>query len=252
MFKFDIYTGGKRTSSIKDLTSNEVLTLLREFLRLHNDKHYIITDMGTGYVYLSNLGLEKINNMKESDKRMKNNYLNGLIQSQKEYEENIIDLKELERSLQDKYNNEYIKVKLQEARQYNSDLQVSHISKIDALKNNAIEKLKSGLADELLNSKVNEVIKLFSTEGVKYSDIELQAIYDKYLSNKDALAVRYINEYASKNKRALAGGVLTSIEQKIEVVKSAYDYSVNYKDQAFELSLVQERVFPKFDAVLSE
>ena len=181
---------------------------------------------------------------------MKSKILNRLMAEFNEYESKEVDEKALRDSMAGKYAETYINEKVLEARNNNNNLRLELMNKVSYLKDETLKELRSKLADEMLNSRVSDVAKMLNTPGITYSNEELQALYTRFIEQKDAPAVRYINEYALKNNREVTGERLYSIEDKIEVVNKACDYTINYIGKPLEMALVQEKVFPAYDGIL--
>lgn len=255
MFSLKIYRNGFKKSEFNDLDISTALALVKE-LHLNNKSNmpsYYITEEGSNEVLYSNTDFKEIDNIKTvGGVKMKNKLLNRLMAEFNEYESKKVDEKALRESIAGKYIETYINEKVLEARSSNNNLRLELMNKVSYLKDETLKELRSKLADEMLNSKVSEVAKLLNTSGVTYSNEELQALYTRFIETKDAPAVRYINEYALKNNRTVTGTRLYSIEDKINVINSACDYTINYIGKPLEMAMVQEKVFPNFDNILSE
>jgi len=255
MFSLKIYRNGFKKSEFNDLDISTALALVKE-LHLNNKSNmpsYYITEEGSNEVLYSNTDFKEIDNIKTvGGVKMKNKLLNRLMAEFNEYESKKVDEKALRESMAGKYIETYINEKVLEARSSNNNLRLELMNKVSYLKDETLKELRSKLADEMLNSKVSEVAKLLNTSGVTYSNEELQALYTRFIETKDAPAVRYINEYALKNNRTVTGTRLYSIEDKINVINSACDYTINYIGKPLEMAMVQEKVFPNFDNILSE
>lgn len=254
MFSFEVYRNSKRTTFINGLSVNGALTLLREILAINNTSNYIIRDEKSNEIYLTNMSLEEftINKMKEGNK-MKTRLIKGLMTSHADYQKELINEEEYAKTLS-MYSTEHKAKLLKEVREKNAVAKELYFNKIAVLKDEAIKSQKENLSNEMMNSKVSEVVKLLSLPGVNFTDTELQSIYDTYVTAKDVLAVRYINDYLDKNKREITVSniPLYSTDEKIKNIELVCEYSINYADQPFELSLVHEKMFPKIDAMLSE
>lgn len=253
MFSLKIYRNGFKKSEFNDLDISTALALVKE-LHLNNKSNmpsYYITEEGSNEILYSNTDFKDIDNIEIiGGIKMKSKILNRLMAEFNEYESKKVDEKALRESMAGKYAETYINEKVLEARNNNNNLRLELMNKVSFLKDQTLKELRSKLADEMLNSKVSEVAKLLNTTGVTYSNEELQALYTRFIEQKDAPAVRYINEYALKNNRTVTGERLYSIEDKIEAVNKACDYTTNYIGKPLEMALVQEQLFPKFDSVL--
>lgn len=248
MFSLKIYRNGFKKSEFNDLDISTALALVKE-LHLNNKSNmpsYYITEEGSNEILYSNTDFKDIDNIEIiGGIKMKSKILNRLMAEFNEYESKKVDEKALRESMAGKYAETYINEKVLEARNNNNNLRLELMNKVSFLKDQTLKELRSKLADEMLNSKVSEVAKLLNTTGVTYSNEELQALYTRFIEQKDAPAVRYINEYALKNNRTVTGERLYSIEDKIEAVNKACDYTTNYIGKPLEMALVQEQLFPK-------
>ena len=258
MFSLKIYRNGFKKSEFNGLDMPTAMAMVRQ-LHLNNSDNmpsYYITEEGKSEILFSNEEFADIENKENTEIRevskMKSKILNKLMAEFNEYESKKIDEKALRDSMAGKYADTYINEMVLEAKQKNNELRSSFNNKVSILKDETLKELRSKLADEMLNSKVSEVAKLLNTTGVTYSNEELQALYTRFIETKDAPAVRYINEYALKNNRTVTGTRLYSIEDKINVINSACDYTINYIGKPLEMAMVQEKVFPNFDNILSE
>lgn len=258
MFSLKIYRNGFKKSEFNGLDMPTAMYMVRQ-LHLNNKDNmpsYYITEEGKSEILFSNMEFADTENKGNTDIRevskMKSKILNRLMAEFNEYESKKIDEKALRDSMAGKYADTYINEKVLEAKQKNNDLKNSFNNKVSILKDETLKELRSKLADEMLNSKVSEVAKLLNTPGVTYSNEELQALYTRFIETKDAPAVRYINEYALKNNRQVEGARLYSIEDKIEAVSKACEYTTNYIGKPLEMALVQEQVFTSYDSILSE
>ena len=253
MFSLKIYRNGFKKSEFNDLDISTALALVKE-LHLNNKSNmpsYYITEEGSNEILYSNTDFKEIDNIEIiGGIKMKSKILNRLMAEFNEYESKKVDEKALRDSMAGKYAETYINEKVLEARNNNNNLRLELMNKVSYLKDETLKELRSKLADEMLNSRVSEVAKLLNTPGITYSNEELQALYTRFIEQKDAPAVRYINEYALKNNREVTGERLYSIEDKIEAVNRACDYTVNYIGKPLEMALVQEKVFPAYDGIL--
>lgn len=255
MFSLKIYRNGFKKSEFNGLDMPVAMDMVRQ-LHLNNKDNmpsYYITEEGKSEILFSNVEFADIENKEIREvSKMKSKILNRLMAEFNEYESKKVDEKALRDSMAGKYADTYINEMVLEARQKNNDLKYSFTNKVSILKDEALKELRSKLADEMLNSKVSEVAKLLNTTGVTYSNEELQALYTRFIETKDAPAVRYINEYALKNNRQVEGARFYSIEDKIEAVSKACDYTTNYIGRPLEMALIQEQVFTSYDSILSE
>lgn len=253
MFSLKIYRNGFKKSEFNDLDISTALALVKE-LHLNNKSNmpsYYITEEGSNEILYSNTDFKDIDNIEIiGGIKMKSKILNRLMAEFNEYESKKVDEKALRESMTGKYAETYINEKVLEARNNNNNLRLELMNKVSYLKDETLKELRTKLADEMLNSRVSDVAKMLNTPGITYSNEELQALYTRFIETKDAPAVRYINEYALKNNREVTGERLYSIEDKIEVVNKACDYTTNYIGKPLEMALVQEQLFPKFDSVL--
>ena len=253
MFSLKIYRNGFKKSEFNDLDISTALALVKE-LHLNNKSNmpsYYITEEGSNEILYSNTDFKEIDNIEIiGGIKMKSKILNRLMAEFNEYESKKVDEKALRDSMAGKYAETYINEKVLEARNNNNNLRLELMNKVSYLKDETLKELRSKLADEMLNSRVSEVAKLLNTPGITYSNEELQALYTRFIEQKDAPAVRYINEYALKNNREVTGERLYSIEDKIEVVNRACDYTTNYIGKPLEMALVQEKAFPAYDRIL--
>ena len=253
MFSLKIYRNGFKKSEFNDLDISTALALVKE-LHLNNKSNmpsYYITEEGSTEVLFSNTDFKEIDDIKTTGGiKMKSKILNRLMAEFNEYESKKVDEKALRDSMAGKYAETYINEKVLEARNNNNNLRLELMNKVSYLKDETLKELRSKLADEMLNSRVSDVAKMLNTPGITYSNEELQALYTRFIEQKDAPAVRYINEYALKNNREVTGERLYSIEDKIEVVNKACDYTINYIGKPLEMALVQEKVFPAYDGIL--
>ena len=183
---------------------------------------------------------------------MKSKILNRLMAEFNEYESKKVDEKALRESMAGKYAETYINEKVLEARNNNNNLRLELMNKVSFLKDQTLKELRSKLADEMLNSRVSDVAKMLNTPGITYSNEELQALYTRFIEQKDAPAVRYINEYALKNNREVTGERLYSIEDKIQIVDNACSCIVKYIDKPLEMAMLQEMSFPNYDNILTK
>lgn len=255
MFNLKVYRNAFKKSEFNNLDMSTAMEMVRQ-LHLNNKNNmpsYYITEEGSNEVLYSNMDLKEIdNNSNIGVVKMKNKLLNKLIAEFNEYESKKIDEKALRDSMTNKYAETYINEKMLEARASNNNLLVELMNKVSFLKDETIKELRSKLADEMLNSKVSEVAQLLSTPGITCSNEELQALYTRFIEAKDAPAVKYINAYALRNDRDVKGERLYSIDDKIEAVNHACDYTISYIGRPLEMALVHERIFPKFDRILSK
>lgn len=253
MFSLKIYRNGFKKSEFNDLDMSVAMDMVKQ-LHLNNKDNmpsYYITEEGSNEILYSNTDFKDIDNIEIiGGIKMKSKILNRLMAEFNEYESKKVDEKALRESMAGKYAETYINEKVLEARTNNNNLKAELMNKVSFLKDQTLKELRNKLADEMLNSKVSEVAKLLNTSGITYSNEELQALYTRFIEQKDAPAVRYINEYALKNNRTVTGERLYSIEDKIEVVNKACDYTTNYIGKPLEMALVQEQLFPKFDSIL--
>lgn len=253
MFSLKIYRNGFKKSEFNDLDISTALALVKE-LHLNNKSNmpsYYITEEGSTEVLFSNTDFKEIDDIKTTGGiKMKSKILNRLMAEFNEYESKKVDEKALRESMAGKYAETYINEKVLEARNNNNNLRLELMNKVSFLKDETLKELRNKLADEMLNSRVSDVAKMLNTPGITYSNEELQALYSRFIEQKDAPAVRYINEYALKNNRTVTGERLYSIEDKIEAVNKACDYTTNYIGKPLEMALVQEQLFPKFDSIL--
>ena len=253
MFSLKIYRNGFKKSEFNNLDMSVAMDMVKQ-LHLNNKDNmpsYYITEEGSTEVLFSNTDFKEIYDIKTiGGIKMKSKILNRLMAEFNEYESKKVDEKALRDSMAGKYAETYINEKVLEARNNNNNLRLELMNKVSYLKDETLKELRSKLADEMLNSKVSEVAKLLNTSGITYSNEELQALYTRFIETKDAPAVRYINEYALKNNREVTGERLYSIEDKIEVVNRACDYTTNYIGKPLEMALVQERAFPAYDRIL--
>lgn len=253
MFSLKIYRNGFKKSEFNDLDISTALALVKE-LHLNNKSNmpsYYITEEGSTEVLFSNTDFKEIDDIKTTGGiKMKSKILNRLMAEFNEYESKKVDEKALRESMAGKYAETYINEKVLEARNNNNNLRLELMNKVSYLKDETLKELRNKLADEMLNSRVSDVAKMLNTPGITYSNEELQALYSRFIEQKDAPAVRYINEYALKNNRTVTGERLYSIEDKIEAVNKACDYTTNYIGKPLEMALVQEQLFPKFDSIL--
>lgn len=255
MFSLKIYRNGFKKSEFNNLDMPVAMDMVKQ-LHLNNKDNmpsYYITEEGSNEVLFSNTDFKEIDNIKTvGGVKMKSKILNRLMAEFNEYESKKVDEKALRESMAGKYADTYINEKVLEARNNNNNLRLELMNKVSYLKDETLKELRSKLADEMLNSKVSEVAKLLNTSGITYSNEELQALYTRFIETKDAPAVRYINEYALKNNRTVTGERLYSIEDKIQIVNEACDYTVNYIGKPLEMALVQEKAFPSYDNILAE
>lgn len=247
-----IYENGVKVSQFDELGLMEELPILLESLHKVNKDNmpdfYVI--LGNEVLY-TNVKFADIKNIKEiGGINMKSEILNKLVAEFNSYEARKVDEKALRDSMAGKYAETYINEKVLEARNNNNNLRLELMNKVSFLKDQTLKELRTKLADEMLNSKVSDVAKMLNTPGITYSNEELQALYTRFIEQKDAPAVRYINEYALKNNREVTGERLYSIEDKIEAVNKACDYTTNYIGKPLEMALVQEKVFPAYDRIL--
>ena len=253
MFSLKIYRNGFKKSEFNDLDISTALALVKE-LHLNNKSNmpsYYITEEGSNEILYSNTDFKDIDNIEIiGGIKMKSKILNRLMAEFNEYESKKVDEKALRDSMAGKYAETYINEKVLEARNNNNNLRLELMNKVSYLKDETLKELRSKLADEMLNSRVSDVAKMLNTPGITYSNEELQALYTRFIEQKDAPAVRYINEYALKNNREVTGERLYSIEDKIEAVNKACDYTTNYIGKPLEMALVQEKVFPAYDGIL--
>lgn len=253
MFSLKIYRNGFKKSEFNDLDMATAMDMIKQ-LHLNNRDNmpsYYITEEGNNEILYSNTDFKDIDNIEIiGGIKMKSKILNRLMAEFNEYESKKVDEKALRESMAGKYAETYINEKVLEARTNNNNLKAELMNKVSFLKDQTLKELRNKLADEMLNSKVSEVAKLLNTSGITYSNEELQALYTRFIEQKDAPAVRYINEYALKNNRTVTGERLYSIEDKIEVVNKACDYTTNYIGKPLEMALVQEQVFPAYDGIL--
>lgn len=253
MFSLKIYRNGFKKSEFNDLDISTALALVKE-LHLNNKSNmpsYYITEEGSNEILYSNTDFKEIDNIKTiGGIKMKSKLLNRLMAEFNEYESKKVDEKALRESMTGKYAETYINEKVLEARNNNNNLRLELMNKVSFLKDETLKELRNKLADEMLNSRVSDVAKMLNTPGITYSNEELQALYSRFIEQKDAPAVRYINEYALKNNREVTGERLYSIEDKIEAVNKACDYTTNYIGKPLEMAMVQEKVFPAYDGIL--
>lgn len=253
MFSLKIYRNGFKKSEFNDLDMATAMDMIKQ-LHLNNRDNmpsYYITEEGSNEILYSNTDFKDIDNIEIiGGIKMKSKILNRLMAEFNEYESKKVDEKALRESMAGKYAETYINEKVLEARTNNNNLKAELMNKVSFLKDQTLKELRNKLADEMLNSKVSEVAKLLNTSGITYSNEELQALYTRFIEQKDAPAVRYINEYALKNNRTVTGERLYSIEDKIEAVNKACDYTTNYIGKPLEMALVQEQVFPAYDGIL--
>lgn len=253
MFSLKIYRNGFKKSEFNDLDMATAMDMIKQ-LHLNNRDNmpsYYITEEGSNEILYSNTDFKDIDNIEIiGGIKMKSKILNRLMAEFNEYESKQVDEKALRESMAGKYAETYINEKVLEARNNNNNLRLELMNKVSYLKDETLKELRSKLADEMLNSRVSDVAKMLNTPGITYSNEELQALYTRFIEQKDAPAVRYINEYALKNNREVTGERLYSIEDKIEVVNRACDYTINYIGKPLEMALVQERVFPAYDRIL--
>lgn len=253
MFSLKIYRNGFKKSEFNDLDMATAMDMIKQ-LHLNNRDNmpsYYITEEGSNEILYSNTDFKDIDNIEIiGGIKMKSKILNRLMAEFNEYESKKVDEKALRESMAGKYAETYINEKVLEARNNNNNLRIELMNKVSYLKDQTLKELRTKLADEMLNSKVSEVAKLLNTSGITYSNEELQALYTRFIEQKDAPAVRYINEYALKNNRTVTGERLYSIEDKIEAVNKACDYTTNYIGKPLEMALVQEQVFPAYDGIL--
>lgn len=253
LFSLKIYRNGFKKSEFNDLDMATAMDMVKQ-LHLNNRDNmpsYYITEEGSTEVLFSNTDFKEIDDIKTTGGiKMKSKILNRLMAEFNEYESKKVDEKALRESMAGKYAETYINEKVLEARSSNNNLRLELMNKVSYLKDETLKELRTKLADEMLNSRVSDVAKMLNTPGITYSNEELQALYTRFIEQKDAPAVRYINEYALKNNRTVTGERLYSIEDKIEVVNKACDYTVNYIGKPLEMAIVQEQVFPKFDSIL--
>lgn len=253
MFSLKIYRNGFKKSEFNDLDMATAMDMIKQ-LHLNNRDNmpsYYITEEGSTEVLFSNTDFKEIDDIKTTGGiKMKSKILNRLMAEFNEYESKKVDEKALRESMTGKYAETYINEKVLEARNNNNNLRLELMNKVSYLKDETLKELRSKLADEMLNSRVSDVAKMLNTPGITYSNEELQALYTRFIEQKDAPAVRYINEYALKNNRTVTGERLYSIEDKIEAVNKACDYTTNYIGKPLEMALVQEQLFPKFDSIL--
>lgn len=253
MFSLKIYRNGFKKSEFNDLDMATAMDMIKQ-LHLNNRDNmpsYYITEEGSNEILYSNTDFKDIDNIEIiGGIKMKSKILNRLMAEFNEYESKKVDEKALRESMTGKYAETYINEKVLEARNNNNNLRIELMNKVSFLKDQTLKELRTKLADEMLNSKVSDVAKMLNTPGITYSNEELQALYSRFIEQKDAPAVRYINEYALKNNRTVTGERLYSIEDKIEVVNKACDYTTNYIGKPLEMALVQEQVFPAYDGIL--
>ena len=253
MFSLKIYRNGFKKSEFNNLDMSVAMDMVKQ-LHLNNKDNmpsYYITEEGSTEVLFSNTDFKDIDDIKTiGGIKMKSKLLNRLMAEFNEYESKKVDEKALRESMAGKYADTYINEKVLEARNNNNNLRLELMNKVSYLKDETLKELRSKLADEMLNSRVSDVAKMLNTPGITYSNEELQALYTRFIEQKDAPAVRYINEYALKNNREVTGERLYSIEDKIEVVNRACDYTTNYIGKPLEMALVQERAFPAYDRIL--
>lgn len=252
MFSLKIYRNGFKKSEFNNLDMATAMDMVKQ-LHLNNRDNmpsYYITEEGSNEVLFSNTDFKEIDNIKTvGGVKMKNKLLNRLMAEFNEYESKKIKENALKESLKD-YSTEFINNKITEAKATNKALQGELLNKVSYLKDEAVKELRSKLADEMLNSKVADITKLVNAPGVKYTKEELQSLYDKCLENKDALSTRFLRDYALNNEISLNGKPLTTIEEKIEAVNQACEYTTNYIDRPEEMALIQEQVFSNFDSIL--
>ena len=253
MFSLKIYRNGFKKSEFNNLDMSVAMDMVKQ-LHLNNKDNmpsYYITEEGSTEVLFSNTDFKEIDDIKTiGGIKMKSKILNRLMAEFNEYESKKVDEKALRESMAGKYADTYINEKVLEARNNNNNLRLELMNKVSYLKDQTLKELRTKLADEMLNSRVSDVAKMLNTPGITYSNEELQALYTRFIEQKDAPAVRYINEYALKNNREVTGERLYSIEDKIEVVNRACDYTTNYIGKPLEMALVQERAFPAYDRIL--
>ena len=253
MFSLKIYRNGFKKSEFNNLDMSVAMDMVKQ-LHLNNKDNmpsYYITEEGSTEVLFSNTDFKEIDDIKTiGGIKMKSKLLNRLMAEFNEYESKKVDEKALRESMAGKYADTYINEKVLEARNNNNNLRLELMNKVSYLKDQTLKELRTKLADEMLNSRVSDVAKMLNTPGITYSNEELQALYTRFIEQKDAPAVRYINEYALKNNREVTGERLYSIEDKIEVVNRACDYTTNYIGKPLEMALVQERAFPAYDRIL--
>lgn len=255
MFNLKIYRNGFKKSEFNDLDISTALALVKE-LHLNNKSNmpsYYITEEGSTEVLFSNTDFKEIDDIKTTGGiKMKSKILNRLMAEFNEYESKKVDEKALRESMAGKYAETYINEKVLEARNNNNNLRLELMNKVSYLKDETLKELRTKLADEMLNSKVSDVAKMLNTPGITYSNEELQALYTRFIEQKDAPAVRYINEYALKNNRTVTGERLYSIEDKIKAVDDACSCTVNYIGKPLEMAMLQEKAFPNYDNILAE
>ena len=253
MFSLKIYRNGFKKSEFNNLDMATAMDMIKQ-LHLNNRDNmpsYYITEEGSNEILYSNTDFKDIDNIEIiGGIKMKSKILNRLMAEFNEYESKKVDEKALRDSMAGKYAETYINEKVLEARNNNNNLRLELMNKVSYLKDETLKELRSKLADEMLNSRVSDVAKMLNTPGITYSNEELQALYTRFIEQKDAPAVRYINEYALKNNREVTGERLYSIEDKIEVVNRACDYTINYIGKPLEMAIVQEKVFPAYDGIL--
>ena len=253
MFSLKIYRNGFKKSEFNNLDMSVAMDMVKQ-LHLNNKDNmpsYYITKEGSNEILYSNTDFKDIDNIEIiGGIKMKSKLLNRLMAEFNEYESKKVDEKALRESMAGKYADTYINEKVLEARNNNNNLRLELMNKVSYLKDQTLKELRTKLADEMLNSRVSDVAKMLNTPGITYSNEELQALYTRFIEQKDAPAVRYINEYALKNNREVTGERLYSIEDKIEVVNRACDYTTNYIGKPLEMALVQERAFPAYDRIL--
>lgn len=255
MFSLKVYRNGFKKSEFNNLDMSVAMDMVKQ-LHLNNRDNmpsYYITEEGSTEVLFSNTDFKEIDDIKTTGGiKMKSKLLNRLMAEFNEYESKKVDEKALRDSMAGKYAETYINEKVLEARNNNNNLRLELMNKVSFLKDETLKELRTKLADEMLNSKVSDVAKMLNTPGITYSNEELQALYSRFIEQKDAPAVRYINEYALKNNRTVTGERLYSIEDKIEAVDDACSCTVNYIGKPLEMAMLQEKAFPNYDNILAE
>lgn len=170
-------------------------------------------------------------------------FIEKIMETRNNYFNSYVDINEIEKKYPlSTYSKEYLLDKIKQANTNNENNKILFENRIKTLQCEYKSIYEKGIADELLNSKVSAYQNIL--ENNKYiSDLELKALCNRVIEDKDVISSRYLQDYINKADRNVNVGALpVGAEEKIQAIDSICEKSISYLHKPLEYALFEKQL----------
>ncbi|EHL1910534.1 hypothetical protein KDH02_004808 [Salmonella enterica] len=184
----------------------------------------------------------------------KTKFINVISEEYQEYLNCKYNLNEKYKEIESRYQKEVAEKKKTELKEYNEQCKERYLKKINKAYDEEVGEYKKEYDNRLSGNSITEDIKLLD-DRVKLNENEIKHLFERYKGNNNTLMMRVISEYGRGKGVNIEYDNRDILSDKIKAIDDVYSYAKGYlnaEDNGESFKAIQEKVFPKFDNVISE